>query len=560
MDKTDFQIKLRDLLRGRFPYIYVVSWEEERVIEEIIGLNESYENIKTPRTIYEWSITEGLIKDPYSSSPEVVVRSDKNQFGLNNKNEIALESLNYIEGVEEPALFIFKDFYVFFGENGSDQHCDPFIIRKIRDMSSRLKHKDSPQNVLFISPSLHLHQDIEKIVSVLDFPLPNQQQITELLDNMIATNKGSKELRFAIDNQGKDRLSKAALGMTLQEAENAFAKTIINQKGLSNDDAKIVINEKSQVIKRSGILEYVNSDISLSTIGGLENLKQWLKKRNNSWLVSAEAYSLPAPKGVLITGVPGCGKSLTAKAMSAMWELPLLRLDMGRIFSGLLGSSEENMRKAINTATAISPCILWIDEIEKGLSGSMGSTLDGGTTQRIFGTFLTWMQEKTEVVFVVATANNIAGLPPEMMRKGRFDEIFFVDLPTRIEREAIFKVHFQKRKKPNEVWSSLDIEKLMPELAEMTEGFVGAEIEQVIVSSLYDAYSENRSLSKQDLLKAVKNTVPLCVTQKEQVTSLRDWANMRAVNASAKEHLSGYKHGTGNDDIVKARGGRTLDV
>ncbi|MCS4527072.1 AAA family ATPase [Clostridium botulinum] len=212
---------------------------------------------------------------------------------------------------------------------------------------------------------------------------------------------------------------------------------------LNIDDIEVVLEEKCQVIKKTGILEFMKSDLKMEDVGGLENLKRWISKRNKSWLDSAQKYNLPAPKGVLITGVPGCGKSLTAKAISAMWQLPLLRLDMGKIFSGVVGSSEENMRKAIKTAEAVSPSILWIDEIEKGFGGASSSG-DSGTSMRIFGTFLTWMQEKIKPVFVVATANNISNLPSELLRKGRFDEIFFVDLPTKNERKDIFRLHLKK--------------------------------------------------------------------------------------------------------------------
>ena len=561
MALSKFQLELSDLLRGRFPYIYVVSWEEERILEEIFQLNKDEKHIKTPRIIYEWTLTEGLVKEPYSENSEVIVKADRNkQGGHTNKSEIAISALDYIETADEPALFIFKDFHIYFGGDETSNSGDPFILRKIRDLSSVLRHKKNPQNVIFVSPTLRLHKDIEKVVSILDFPLPNFEQLSDLLDNMISANKRSKDLSFDIDEQGREKLVKAALGMTLQEAENAYAKAIIKDHGLSNNDISTIISEKSQSIKRSGILEYVQSDISLDTIGGLENLKDWLKKRNNSWLDAATEYSLFPPKGVLITGIPGCGKSLTAKAMSSMWQLPLLRLDMGRIFSGLLGSSEENMREAINTATAIAPCVLWIDEIEKGLAGSTG-VQGGGTTQRVFGTFLTWMQEKTDPVFVIATANNIAGLPPEMMRKGRFDEIFFVDLPTKKEREAILNVHLLKRYQDNSVWKKLTLDSGLNErLADITEGFVGAEIEQAIISALFDAYSESRSVEEEDLVKAIQNTVPLYVTQKEQIMMLRQWANTRAVNASALEDLTGYEHGTGEDDIARVRGGRTLDV
>ena len=266
---------------------------------------------------------------------------------------------------------------------------------------------------------------------------------------------------------------------------------------------------------------------------------------------------MPAPKGVLITGVPGCGKSLTAKAMSAIWGLPLLKLDMGRIFGGIVGSSEENMRKAIRTAEAVAPSILWVDEIEKGFAGTRSGG-DSGTSARVFGTFLTWMQEKTAPVFVIATSNDISTLPPELLRKGRFDEIFFVDLPTAREREKIIKVHLSRRLSNRNLGHETDPkdEALLKELSAMTEGFSGAELEQMVISALYEAFFAGRGLKKEDLYKTISDTVPLSVTQKEQIAELREWAKTRAVLATAREDRELQKT---NAATVISQGGRIVD-
>ena len=344
-----------------------------------------------------------------------------------------------------------------------------------------------------------------------------------------------------------------------EEAESAFALAMVNDGKIDIKDLPVILQEKVQVIKKTGILEFIQSDYSIKDIGGLDNLKNWLLKRNNSWSEQAKKYCIPAPKGVLVTGVPGCGKSLTAKAMSTIWQLPLLKLDFGKVFSGLVGSSEENMRRALATAEAVAPSILWIDEIEKGLSG-LGSNGDSGVSSRIFGQFLTWMQEKEAPVFVIATANNISNLPPELLRKGRFDEIFFVDLPTLAERKEIFKLHLERRLKDKEVASEVaGMKNICTELAKMTEGFIGSEIEQVVISSLCDAFFESRPLKFEDLAKNIANTVPLSMTQREQILALRAWANVRAVSATKTANLKQYTKEINEDNVSTSRGGRTLD-
>jgi SpoVK/Ycf46/Vps4 family AAA+-type ATPase len=423
--------------------------------------------------------------------------------------------------------------------------------------------------VVFLSPSLVLPNDLYKDVTILDFDLPDYREIRQVLDEMIAANRQSGRIQINLTSDEAERLAKMALGLTLQEAENAFARSMVEDGRLDIGDVDLILEEKRQIIQKTEILEFIRSGLAIEDVGGLENLKRWLKKRDKSWLDSAKRYSLAAPKGVLITGVPGCGKSLVAKAISAMWQLPLLRLDIGRLFSGIVGSSEENMRKVIKTAEAIAPSILWIDEIEKGF-GATGMNGDSGTSSRVFGSFLTWMQEKTKPVFVVATANTIRSLPSELLRKGRFDEIFFVDLPTHSERRDIFRLHLEKRlKDPSIMGSFRHSEEVLGRLADMSEGFNGAEIEQVVISALFEAFSEDRSIRFDDLSKAISNTVSLSVTQAEQIRAIREWANLRAVAATPREDRAGYRVVTANpaerpaqasgDDIRTVRGGRTVD-
>lgn len=535
---------LSDLLRARFAYVYITTWEEERAAETIRFLAHDESLIRTERKVYDWSQCAGFINEDGSA----VHGTKKPQ-----------DAIRFIRKCEEDAIFILRDFHVYFGVD--HRPADFELIRSLRDALPDIKYSDFMKNVIFISPRLVIPADMEKELSVFDFPLPGEEEIAQSLNDMIGDNTS---LPVQLDAAGKQSLVRAALGLTVQEAENAFARAIISRGCLDKESRKVIFEEKNQVIKKTGILEFIRSDLDINDIGGLENLKKWLMKRNNSWSDEAKKYHIPSPKGVLITGVPGCGKSLTAKAMSAMWGLPLLKMDFGKIFSGIVGSSEENMRRALSTAEAVAPSILWVDEIEKGLGSVSGQSGDSGTSQRVFGTFLTWMQEKEAPVFVVATANNISGLPPELLRKGRFDEIFFVDLPTRSERREIFRVHLNKRISDAEVGSRITVDDaLLDGLAELTEGFVGAEIEQAVVTALYEAFFAKRPLLREDLEYAIRSTVPLSVTQAEQIFSLRQWANVRAVAATPREELTDYQTQTDADaadpDVKKSRGGRSLD-
>lgn len=537
-----------NLLKARFPMIYISTWEENRVTQMIEEIASDVNKIKTVRKVYVWSQTEGITT-----------------FQESIRNTTApLTALNYIEECNEASVFILKDFHVFLSPKQPNEYA---VIRKLRDMVNILRESEKPKNIIFVSPMLQLPEELQKEVTVVELDFPNISELETLLDEMIEVNRDNPNITIRLSDTEKRQLCKTALGLTLQEAENALARAMVQKGQLTIEELGIILEEKRQVIRKTGILEFIKSDLKLEDVGGLENLKRWLLKRNKSWKEEAQKYNIPSPKGVLITGVPGCGKSLTAKAISAMWQLPLLRLDMGKIFSGLVGSSEENMRKAIRTAEAVSPSILWIDEIEKGFSGN-GSG-DGGTSTRIFGTFLTWMQEKTKPVFVVATANNIDRLPSEMLRKGRFDEIFFVDLPTLKERMKIFEVHLKKRLKNVEVIGNIACtEDNLRDLALLTEGFVGAEIEESVIAALFEAFSEDRKINLADLEKAIRNMVPLSVTQAEQITAIREWANVRAVAATAKEDRTEYvseqedevtKTLNSSDNFRHSRGGRTID-
>ena len=550
---NNFEKETCDLLRARFPYIHITTYEETRLIKELTRIVSTPDLINSVRKVYVWKSSEGF-KDSNGMIQEDTYEK--------------IQALNFVRKCEEDALFIFLDFHVFC--KNTSGNFDDTVVRFLKDLIPNLKQARNFRNVIFVSPTFTLPDDLKKDITVLDFDLPTSDEIASVLDGIIRDNSGGN-LKVNLNPKEKEELVKAAVGLTLQEAENAFARAMVNDGCLNSEDVDIVLKEKSQVIKKSDILEYIDSKVKIEDVGGLENLKKWLSKRDKSWLDSAKKYGLPSPKGVLLTGVPGCGKSLIAKSISSMWHLPLLRFDVSKVFNMYVGNSELNMREAIKMAEAISPCVLWIDEIEKGFSG-LGGSGDSGTTSRIFGTFLSWMQEKTKPVFVVATANNIDSLPSEMMRKGRFDEIFFIDLPTFNERKQIFKVHLESRLTYPEVRGDFEInDETLKHLSNITEGFGGSELEQIVVMGLYDAFSEDRSITLNDFENAVKNTVPLSVTQAEQIISIRNWANVRAVAATAQEDRMEYTQTstdsnnpkpeipTPDDEISDSRGGRTLD-
>lgn len=512
-----FRDTLTQLLKARFPILAIESYEEQRVISEIQVVVQDASRVRTARAIWTWSATTGLRK---SDEPrQTVTRSPE-------------DALDAALRLSDPSVVVFRDLHYVLSQPGRPEYSG--VVRRLRDMADAFRRGQVPRTVVLLSPMAAVPVELEKDVTLVDFALPTAVEIRAVLDGIIAANTASGRIEVALDGAGRERFVTAALGLTLHEAENAFARAMVRDARLDLDDLSIVHDEKRQTIRKSGILEFVETNVKLTEIGGLENLKRWLYRRTGSWLTEAAAYGLPAPRGVLITGVPGCGKSLTAKAVAATWGLPLLRFDIGRVFSGLVGSSEQNMRSAIAMAEAVAPCVLWIDEIEKGFAP--GSSGDSGTSVRVFGTFLTWMQEKAAAVFTIATANDLDALPPELLRKGRFDEVFFVDLPTRTERVCIWSLHLARRLRFPAVAGELVLDdELLAELAELSVGYSGAEIEQAVVTALFDAFAERRPLRRDDLVRAVVNTAPLSTVQAERITAIRAWADRRAVAATAAE-------------------------
>lgn len=485
-------------LRAGYPALYLVSPEKGRVRSELAAACRGLTRLDgspQPRELVLWDELAGL---------EVVRESKRESVGANTADPV--EALNWA-AQQEKKVIVLQDFHHFL--RASPVQCA---------FQKTCEHTKTKSSTLVILSAVRVvPAEVEKLITVVDFDLPDAEMLGRALD-VIA--KG----RTTPDTAQRERLIESALGLTLAEAENAFALSLIKTGGL---DPRFVMSEKASAVRRSGVLEFYPADVSMASVGGLETLKEWLTRRGRAFSNEAKQFGLPEPKGLLVTGIPGTGKSLTAKAAAGLWGKPLLRLDVGRVFGSLVGESEAQMRLALKTAEAVAPCVLWLDEIEKAFAG-MGSSLDSGTSARVFGSFLTWMQEKGKPVFVFATANDISSLPAELLRKGRFDEIFFVDLPSSAEREAIFHIHLASRKRDPAKFD-------LPTLARQTRAWTGAEIEAAVVEALYRAFDAGRELSQDDLVASVTETKSLAETMPERISKLRDWAKGRARLASPAE-------------------------
>ena len=496
------QREIEILIRAKYPIIYVVTWEEERVAEAIDRIAH-----KLKQKVYTWSLTQGM-------KPTVPEKGPKHPSAGKLPGEI--EALAQIHHGPEDSIFHFKDLHHYMN--------DVRVIRLLRDLADRLRGRS--QCLVITSPVLKLPTEVEKDITVVDFGLPGNKEIEEVLDTVLKAVEKNPQVKVNLDAESRELIIKSCQGLTLDEVEAVLARSLVEKKSL---DIDVILKEKKQIVRKSGLLEYYSATETLGNVGGMESLKKWLAKRTQCFTDKAQEFGLPAPKGVLRLGAQGCGKSLIARAIASHWSLPMLRMDVGKIFGSLVGQSEENVRRAIRVAEGVSPCVLWADELDKGFAGVHGSGYsDSGTTARVFATFLTWMQEKTAPVFLIATANDVTRLPPELLRKGRFDEVFFIDLPEQDERKEIFRIHIAKRKrKPDDY--DLDA------LAAATKGFSGAEIEQIVVGALFSAFDAGRDLSQDDLLSEAEVVVPLSVMMREDIDELREWAHLRARPAGRRE-------------------------
>ncbi len=479
-----FDRELELLLRARYPLLYVPTLEEERLEAAIASVAKQVGN----RSIYIWDFVGG-----YQGNPNVA--------GVGRRNP--LEALEYLEKLPEnvAAIAVFRDLHRFLD--------DISVARKLRNLARAFKSRSL--NIVAIAPEVRIPADLAEVFTVVDFPLPTGEEIRTEVARLLGP--------LAIADEVMQELVAAARGLSLERIRRVLTRIVVaraSSGALQPEDVEPILSEKRQAIRQTQILEFYPAVETLADIGGLDNLKDWLLRRGGAFGERARAYGLPQPRGLLLVGIQGTGKSLTAKAVAHLWQLPLLRLDVGRLFAGLVGESESRARQAIALAEALAPCVLWIDEIDKAFA-SAGDRSDGGTSRRVFGTFLTWLAEKRSPVFVVATANDLQALPAELLRKGRFDEVFFVGLPDRQERREIFTVCLQ-RVRPHKL-SEFDLDRLAYE----TPDFSGAEIEQAIIEAMHIGFSQDRDFATEDILSATGQIVPLARTAREEVQALQAW-------------------------------------
>ena len=470
---------LTDLTRSRYTFLYVLTWEEDRAERLLRRVGD-----KVGREV-------------------VVTHVGSDPSGAGSGSASAMELLAWLRSQERPLLYVIQDFHHYLESVE--------VVRELRDMQRQLA--DREQTLCLISPVMTIPRELEKDIRVVDLPLPDLAEVAKLLATLI------KKQGIKIDVELFEKFVKSSLGLTESELKRVYTRIALTGNGFAAEDLTLLIEEKKAIIRKSAYLEFYDQTETMLDVGGLEQLKEWLVNRSRAFTEKARKYGLPQPKGLFLVGVQGCGKSLTAKAVANLWRIPLLWLDVGALIQAS-GSTESHLRDTIKLAESLSPVVLWVDEIEKAFAGVETGAAEVAGATRAFGGFITWLQEKTRPVFVVATANNVATLPPELLRKGRFDEIFFVDLPNIHERTLVFQIHLRRRGRNPEMFDCWA-------LSEATPKFSGAEIEQVVISGLFQSFAESRELNTDDLLGVIRETVPLAVTMDQRIKNLREWARDR---------------------------------
>jgi SpoVK/Ycf46/Vps4 family AAA+-type ATPase len=517
--------RLKILINSSTPIVVMETVEEMRAVR-LVRVACSSLNLAT----FEWSIASGLVRcgsDVGELVPEVNRHSgaaayephDGGAQGLYNSKEPA-QALSNLEAMSLEAAFVLKDFH---------RHMDdPVVVRRLRDVGQ--KFSANRRTVIITAPAITIPPELSSLVEFLELPLPDKQRLRQIIDETCVRVGKTRTLKRTLDQAGLDAMANNLRGLTEEEAERATSQAIVSRYGVTPETVTDILDAKKELLRRSAMLEFIDVSESLGSVGGLDNLKRWLAQRRGTWEDSARDFGLEPPRGVIILGVQGCGKSMCARAIAGEWKLPLVKFDTAAIFDKYIGETEKRVQKVFRVTEGLAPCVFWIDELEKIFagSGSDSASVDAGVSSRMLAAFLSWMQDRKAPVFVAATCNNVMGLPPELMRKGRFDELFFVDLPNQVERKQIYAIHLARRKR-NPAEFDLD------RVAAAAKGYSGAEIDAAVQTALYAAFSGKQNLQTQGLLDALKATVPLSTTRSEEIQALRAWAKERAVPASATD-------------------------
>ena len=521
--------RLKILINSSTPIVVMETVEEVRALSLVrtacsdLGL-----------AVFEWSVADGLVRSGSgaAASPAVVqshldkttlAEAGSKATGYNKamyNTADPVQALANLETMTIEAVFVLKDFH---------RHMDsPVVVRRLRDVGQ--KFSANRRTLVITAPAIEMPPELASLVEFLDLPLPDRDRLCEIIRETYTRLAGTRTLKLQLDADGVDAMAANLRGLTEEAAERAISQTVVGRLALSPACVTDVLDVKKALLRRSEMLEFVDATDTMASVGGLDNMKRWLEQRRGAWDDRALKFGLDPPKGVIILGVQGCGKSLCARAVAGEWKLPLVKFDTAAVYDKFIGETEKRIQRVFRVAEGLAPCVLWIDELEKVFAGSGpdSASADAGVSSRLLASFLSWMQERKPAVFVAATCNNVSVLPPELIRKGRFDELFFVDLPSVDERKQVLSIQLTKRKR-NPADYSLD------RVAGAAQGFSGAEIESALQSALYAAFARKQELSTEDLLTALSSTVPLSITRSEEIATLRDWAKERAVWASSPE-------------------------
>jgi ATP-dependent 26S proteasome regulatory subunit len=554
---SDLLDRLKVLINSSTPIVVMETSEEMRAVSLV---RAACSDLKM--ATFEWSIADGLMRSGFDSAEEAPKSHSDPLTTMWNQNSRKVhtvlspgrgeadrltravmastgsdaaaagaagsiyntrepvQALANMESMTVEAVFILKDFH---------RHMeDPVVVRRLRDVGQ--KFSSNRKTLVITAPEITVPPELATLVEYFDLPLPDRERLHDIVHDTFARLSKTYTLKLELDAAGVDAMSANLRGLTEEEAERAISQALVTRYALCPETITDVLEAKKQLLRHSGMLEFIEASDNMASVGGLDNLKRWLQKRRGAWEDSAREFGLEPPHGMIVLGVQGCGKSLCARAVAGEWKLPLVKFDTSAVYDKYIGETEKRIRKVFQVAEGLAPCVLWIDELEKVFAGSGAdsASADAGVSSRLLASFLSWMQDRKAPVFVAATCNNVTVLPPELIRKGRFDELFFVDLPNQFERRQIFSIQLAKRKRNP---TDFDLEKA----AATAKGYSGAEIDAAVQGALYAAYSEKKLLTTQALIEALIQTVPLSTTRAEQIVALRQWARARAVPASVSD-------------------------